>query len=107
MAEAKSDLALDAIGSSVRRAIIDVLSQGARPVGEIAAEFPVSRPAISKHLRILEAANLVRSEARGSRNWFHLNDEGFESARAWLDSFWDEALIRFALVAENLDETHQ
>ncbi|MCA9185948.1 MAG: ArsR family transcriptional regulator [Planctomycetales bacterium] len=64
-------------------------------VGEIAALLPISRPAVSKHLRILETANLVTVEARGNRHFFRLHHSGFEAARTWLEAFWDEALDQF------------
>lgn len=95
--------ALGALGNPVRRAIVRMLAGGPRPVGAIAAELPVSRPAVSKHLRVLERARLVGFEREGNRNVFRLEAEGFESARRWLDAFWDEALARFALVAENTE----
>ena len=68
-------------------------------VGEIATLFPISRPAISKHLRILESAHLVVAQVRGSRHLFRLDPSGFEAARTWLESFWDEALSQFAELA--------
>jgi DNA-binding transcriptional ArsR family regulator len=92
---------LDALGNPTRRAIVRALALGPKPVGEIAQKLPVSRPAVSKHLRRLESAGLVCHESRGTRNVFRLNRPGFESARAWLDSFWQQGLARFALVAEN------
>ena len=91
----------DALGNPVRREIMHILASGPRPVGEIAARLPVSRPAVSKHLRVLEDAHLVAYDKQGNRNVFRLDAVGFEAARHWLDAFWDEALARFALVAEN------
>jgi len=99
-----ADTALDALGNPTRRAIVRILGRGPRSVSAIAAELPVSRPAVSKHLRLLGRAKLVEHEAEGVRNVFRLRPEGFEAARRWLDGFWDEALQRFALVAENLEE---
>ncbi len=91
---------LDALGSPTRRHIVRILAPGPRSVGEIAAELPISRPAVSRHLRILEDAALVACEARGRRHMFRLHRAGFDAARRWLDAFWDEALSRFVLVAE-------
>lgn len=91
----------DALGNPVRREIMRLLAPGPRPVGEIAAELPVSRPAVSKHLRILEDAKLVVHDKQGNRNVFRLHPAGFEAARQWLEAFWDDALARFTLVAEN------
>lgn len=99
----ESDIVLDALGSETRRAILRVLESGPRTVGQIAGELPVSRPAVSKHLRMLEEAQLVRSESRGRSTIVELNPAGFDTARAWLDAFWDEALARLRLVAENTE----
>ena len=94
--------ALDALGNPVRRQIVALLAERPRPVGEIAAELPVSRPAVSKHLRVLEAASLVSFEVDGNRNVYALAPDGAAQARRFLDAFWSEALPRFAMVAENL-----
>ena len=67
----------------------------------IAEQLPISRPAVSKHLRLLEQAGLVAHVPKGARNIFRLEQKGFEQARAWLDDFWGDALDRFKLVAEN------
>lgn len=96
---------LDALGNSVRREILVILSDGPRSVGELASELPVSRPAVSRHLRQLEEAALVQSTPQGRRNLVELRYDGFEAAREWLDGFWDEALRRFAMVAENTEDT--
>ncbi|MEZ4236471.1 MAG: ArsR family transcriptional regulator [Myxococcota bacterium] len=69
-------------------------------MGDIAAAFPISRPAVSKHLRVLEQARLVTHHAAGTRHVYALRPEGFGAARAWLDAFWPEALSRFAALAE-------
>jgi DNA-binding transcriptional ArsR family regulator len=98
-------MALDALGNPIRRKIVALLSPGAQPVGVLAAQLPVSRPAVSKHLRVLENAELVTCERQGNRNLYRLDAQGFAAARGWLDSFWDEALARFAMVAENTSET--
>ncbi len=91
----------DALGNSVRREIVRILAPGPRPVGEIAAVLPVSRPAVSKHLQVLERAELVMHVKEGNRNVFRLHRDGFDAARDWLGGFWDDALARFAMVAEN------
>ncbi len=96
-----ADEALEALGNPIRRQILTILAPGPRPVGEIAAQLPVSRPAVSKHLRLLQNAELVAFERSGNRNLFRLEAAGFDAAKVWLDAFWDEALARFALVAEN------
>lgn len=96
----RADATLDALGNATRRHIVRILAPGPRSVGEIAAELPVSRPAVSRHLRILERAALVAHEPQGNRNVFRLHPGGFDAARRWLDSFWDDALERFVAVAE-------
>ena len=96
-----NNAALDALGSPIRREIIRLLSSKAQAVGELAGQLPVSRPAVSKHLRLLHEAGLVEHEAAGNRNVYRLQGTGFEAARQWLDSFWGDALARFKLVAEN------
>ena len=96
-------LALDALGSATRRQIMQILADGPRPVGRIAEALPISRPAVSKHLRLLERARLVAHERRGTESVFRLERAGFDAARDWLGSFWDEALARFVLAAENTE----
>src|SRR5260370_30460480 len=75
---------LDAMGDATRRAILARLLDGPLPVGKLASEFPVSRPAISQHLRILKQANLVLDRAEGTRTPYELNPEGFDSLREYL-----------------------
>lgn len=74
------------------------------PVGVIAAQLPISRPAVSKHLRILSQAGLVEYDPSGTRNIFRLRPSGFQTARLYLEDFWDQALANFQQVAESLDE---
>lgn len=96
--------ALDALGNPVRREMLALLRDRPRPVGELAERFPISRPAVSRHLKVLEGAGLVEHESVGRENHYRVCREGFEAVEAWLDAFWDEALQRFKLVAENLDD---
>ena len=96
-----TDLALDALGSPVRRRIVRLLADRPQAVGEIAAQLPISRPAVSKHLRVLQDAALVDFTPQGTRNVFALRRAGFDAARDWLGDFWDDALARFRMVAEN------
>ncbi len=100
---ANAELVLDALGNTTRRQILSILEPGPRTVGSIASELPISRPAVSKHLRLLEQAHLVQSVQTGRRTVVSLDATGFEAARAWLDGFWDDALARFKLVAENTE----
>ncbi len=95
-----NQLTLNALGNSTRREIVCVLAVGPKSVGEISELLPVSRPAVSKQLRILEAAQLVASQSHGNRHVFHLDPNGFEAASNWLESFWDEALTQFARIAD-------
>lgn len=99
----EADRVLDALGSDTRRQILRIVARGPRTVGEIASELPVSRPAVSKHLRLLEDATLVRSVPKGRTTVVELHPAGFDAAREWLDAFWDEALARLKLVAENTE----
>ena len=93
-------LALDALGNPNRRAIVRALASGPMPVGAIAELLPISRPAVSQHLRLLEDAELVTHSSEGTRNLFRLHRAGFAAATRWLDSFWDEAMDNFAALAE-------
>ena len=95
--------ALDALGNPVRRQMLAMLRERPHQVGELAAAFPISRPAISRHLKLLEGAGLVAHEARGRTNLYTVRREGFEAVEAWLEAFWDDALTRYKLVAENLE----
>ncbi len=89
------ELQLDALGDATRRAILAKLLGGPLPVGELSANFPVSRPAISQHLRILKEANLVTDTAAGTRRLYAINQEGFHSLREYFDQFWTTALSEF------------
>ena len=86
---------LDALGDATRRAILARLLDGPLPVGKLAGDFPVSRPAISQHLRILKEANLVVDHSEGTRRLYQLNTEGFDSLREYFDQFWNHALQAF------------
>ena len=99
--------ALDALGNETRRTILKLLADQPRSVGEIAEALPISRPAVSRHLRLLEEAELVETRSDGRRNVVSVRHDGFEAARQWLDSFWDDALGRFKLVAENTTDSDE
>ena len=94
----------DALGNPMRRTIVRMLGSGPLAVGQIAEQLPISRPAVSKHLVLLENVGLVEHIQDGNRNIFQLQPQGFQQASSWLESFWKLALSRFALVAENLEE---
>lgn len=83
---------MDALGSPVRREILHELRRGPMAVGTIAERFSISRPAISRHLRVLQEAGLVNAHVRGAQNIYSIRVQGFRSVQEYLDSFWDEAL---------------
>jgi DNA-binding transcriptional ArsR family regulator len=91
--------ALDALGSPVRRDILVALRAQPLSVGDLAERFPVSRPAVSRHLRILEEAGLVSARADGTRSIYSVRVQGFASVREFLDDFWDVALARLESMA--------
>lgn len=91
----------EALGDASRRSIVTLLAQRERSVGELAAALPISRPAVSRHLRLLREAGLVTQEERGTRHIYRLDGEGAAVVRAFLEQVWGEAMARYALVAEN------
>lgn len=95
---------MDALGDPTRRAIVERLLQGPLPVGELARDFPISRPAISQHLRILKRANLVVDRAVGSRRVYEVDPEGVEALRAYFERFWNHSLAAFKRAAEAKNE---
>lgn len=92
--------ALDALGSPVRREILKRLRKKPLSVQELAQRFPVSRPAVSRHLRILESAGLVESSTEGARHLYAVRTQGFAAVRDFLDGFWDAALVRLEELAK-------
>jgi len=98
LANAKSPL--DALADPTRRTILERLRPGPRSVNEIAHGLPVSRPAVSQHLRVLETAGLVSARREGTRRIYRLEAGWVEAMRAYLDSFWSAALAQFAEAAE-------
>lgn len=90
------EAALSALSDPMRRRILDELRRGPLPVGRLADRLPVSRPAISKHLRVLEAAALVHHHAHGTRHLYQLDSRGIAALRDWLDGWWQEPLRRYA-----------
>jgi DNA-binding transcriptional ArsR family regulator len=93
--------ALDALGDENRRAILEILSCGGQSVQQIADRLPISRPAVSRHLRLLKGAGLVRDRPDGTRHIYELRAEGVEAVREYFADVWGEAIARFRLVAEN------
>ncbi len=92
--------ALAALADPTRLQVLERLRAGPRTVSEIAAGMPVSRPAVSQHLKALKGAGLVRDEARGTARIYRIHAEGLRELREWLDTFWDDALARFKDYAE-------
>jgi DNA-binding transcriptional ArsR family regulator len=91
---------LDALGDPTRRAVLEVLRGGERPVVEIARHVPVSRPAVSQHLRVLKEAGLVRDRQDGARRLYSVDAKGLTALRTYLESYWDTALSAFERAAE-------
>src|SRR5215211_800558 len=90
-----------ALGDGNRRAILEELSGGDRSVRELADALPISRPAVSRHLRLLKEAGLVTDRPEGTRRLYRLHDEGIEAVRAYLVQVWGDAATRFRIAAEN------
>ncbi len=94
----------EALADPHRRAILELLHGGARSVREIADDMPITRPAVSRHLRLLKEAGLVTASAHGTRRLYQLHDEGLDAVRAYLQEVWGEAAASFRSVAQ---ESHQ
>ena len=97
-------LAFAALAEPMRQTIVERLSERPMAVGELAALLPVTRPAVSQHLKVLKDARLVRDEAQGTRRIYSIDPAGLGAIRAWLDRFWDQALAAYAAAAEWEDE---
>jgi len=95
-----SEAVLDALGDPTRRRVLAILRRGARSVGDIARRLPVSRPAVSQHLRVLKEAGLVRGRQEGARRLYTVDPGGLAALRAYLELFWDTALAAFKENAE-------
>jgi DNA-binding transcriptional ArsR family regulator len=92
--------AFAALGDPTRRAIFERLADRPRAVGELARELPVSRPAVSQHLKVLKDAGLVRDHPAGNRRIYELDAAGVDGLREYLDQFWNRALASFKQAAE-------
>jgi DNA-binding transcriptional ArsR family regulator len=95
---------MSALGDPTRRAIFEALADGPRAVGDIAEGLPVSRPAVSQHLKVLKDAGLVSDIRDGNRRLYQLDPGGIGALRAYLDQFWNQALAAFKGAAEQTDE---
>ena len=91
---------LDALGDPTRRAVCERLAAGPLAVGQLAARLPVSRPAVSQHLKVLKEAGLVIDRPVGNRRLYELDPVGVTVLRAWLDHIWSDALVAFKAAAE-------
>jgi DNA-binding transcriptional ArsR family regulator len=91
----------DALGDPHRRFIVELLRSGGQSVREIAEQLPISRPAVSRHLRLLKQAGLVVEEAKGTQRVYRLHDEGVAAVQAYLLKVWGDAAARMRLYAEN------
>ena len=94
-----------ALGDQTRRAIFERLADRPRAVGELASELPVSRPAVSQHLKVLKEAGLVIDRQAGTRRIYQLDPDGVGALRAYLDQFWNRALAAFKAAVEQGEET--
>ena len=99
-----SSAALAALADRTRREVFERLALGPASVGEIASGLPVSRPAVSQHLKVLKQAGLVADRAEGTRRVYHIDPEGLGAIRAWLDQFWGAALAKFQAAIEEDEE---
>jgi DNA-binding transcriptional ArsR family regulator len=101
---ANANSALTALSDPTRRQVFERLRAGGLAVGEIARDLPVSRPAVSQHLKVLKAAGLVTDRADGARRVYHIDPKGLGAMRAWLDQFWDVALQAYAAEVERSEK---
>jgi DNA-binding transcriptional ArsR family regulator len=95
---------LDALGDPTRRRMLELLRGGERAVGAIAADLPVSRPAVSQHLRVLKGAGLVTERREGTRHLYSIDATGISALRAYLESFWDTTLGAYKAAADRASE---
>ena len=93
----------EALSDANRREILRILSDGGKPVREIADAMTISRPAVSRHLRLLKDAGMVAEQAHGTRRVYHLQERGIEAVREYLELVWGAAAARFRLMAENTE----
>jgi DNA-binding transcriptional ArsR family regulator len=96
----KSGWAIESLGDPTRRAVFELLRKGPRAVGELARDLPVSRPAVSQHLRVLREAGLVSGERRGNRTLYRIDPGGLEPLRRYVEAVWDDALAAFQQAVE-------
>ena len=107
MATNQEEAVWDALGDRTRRAIVLRLSEGPRAVGELATYLPVSRSAVSQHLKVLKDAGLVAEQAAGTRRIYHLNEAGVLALRDQLDTFWNRALSGYRDLVQRSPEENR
>ncbi len=100
--EQSAESAISALADPTRRALIEGLRTGPQPVGQLAADLPISRPAVSQHLKVLTDAGLLQVEPKGTRRLYRLAPDGLAELRAYLDDLWDDALTSFAARAHEI-----
>jgi DNA-binding transcriptional ArsR family regulator len=105
-AAANLDRAFDALGDPMRRRLLEQLRTGPCAVGDLAGRVPIGRPAVSKHLRLLEGAGLVAHRSHGTRNLYALAPDGLREVQQWLVSTWDVALRAFSDYVDQYVEEH-
>ncbi|MGH3563240.1 MAG: ArsR/SmtB family transcription factor [Mycobacterium sp.] len=98
---ASASTVLDALGDATRRSILEKLMTGPVAMGVLADQLPVSRPAVSQHLRVLKQADLVVESAAGTRRLYRINHRGLSIVREYLDRFWETTLDNFAILAQS------
>ena len=104
MSNQLAEAAFDALGEPVRRRILELLRAGPTPVGQLAQALPVGRPAVSKHLRVLSDAGLIRHTTAGTRNFYELAEGGMAPAQQWLTQTWDTVLAAYAAEVARISE---
>jgi DNA-binding transcriptional ArsR family regulator len=104
MANVSAARVVEVLGDPTRRSLLERLAAGPRAVGQLAAEVPVTRPAVSQHLAVLEGAGLVTHTREGRRHIYRVDPGGLAALRAWVDHLWDGALGTFAAAVDLREE---
>ncbi len=99
--------ALSALGDPTRRAIFECLARRPMAVGQLSAELPVSRPAVSQHLKVLKQSGLVTDRAEGTRRIYRLSQQGVQAIHSYLDQMWNQALAGFQAAAQQIAHAEQ
>jgi DNA-binding transcriptional ArsR family regulator len=103
MGDRSVDAVFDALGEPVRRRILELLATGPTPVGKLAEQLPIGRPAVSKHLKLLTGAGLIQYQQAGTRNLYCLAPDGYSVAQQWLVATWDRVLAAYAEAVAETD----